>query len=48
MKKTVKKAINTQADTEMLALASHALRRKRNKTGGDGLLTANELNGLML
>ena len=48
MKKPVKKTINTQADEAKLAFARQALQRKKGMTGAEGLLSANELDGLML
>lgn len=43
-----KPAKNIKSGEAKVVLARQALRRKRNKTGGHGLLTANELDGLML
>ena len=48
MKKPVKKTINPQADKAKLALAREDLRWKKGMTGAEGLLTVNELDGLML
>ena len=48
MENPVKKTINNQTDEAKPAFARQALRRKKGMTGAEGLLTVNELNGLML